>query len=208
MAEPTAPYLDPYHDAAQKHGSDFDVTLWASERTQRLRFKVFAEMVYLQGKRILDAGCSRGDFASYLLEHQIGYDRFIGVDGVPQVIDFANTRNLPRATFHAGDFVRDPKLLSIGQPQVIAISGTLNTMDLPTVLGLLDAAWDAAAQTLIFNFLPDTAGPGAPPQQDPAHRLPTMRLIDWALKKTWDVRYRQDYMPHGHDATIAMGKHG
>lgn len=205
---PSSSYLDPYRDAAQKHGSGFDVTLWASERTQRVRFKVFAEMVYLQGKRILDAGCSRGDFASYLLECEIGYDAFIGVDGLPEVIDFANTRKLPRATFHAGDFVQDPKLLSTGKPQVIAISGTLNTMDLPTATGLLDAAWAAASQTLVFNFLSDTCGRDAPPQAYPAHRLPTMQLLEWAFKKTWDVRFRQDYMTAGHDATIAMFKHG
>ncbi len=202
-----SPYLEPYREAQRRHGSDFDVTLWANQRTQRRRFEVFAEMVYLPGKRILDAGCSRGDFAAYLLECGIEYEAFIGVDGLPQVIDFANQRQFPRATFHAGDFVHDPELLKIGDPQVIAISGTLNTMDMPTVIGLLDAAWAATSQTLIFNFLSDTAGPAAPPQEYPAHRLPTMTLIDWAMKQTWDLRFSQHYMPHGHDATIALGKH-
>ena len=30
-------YLDPYREAHDDHGSDFRVTLWANERSQRLR---------------------------------------------------------------------------------------------------------------------------------------------------------------------------
>jgi len=206
MARPD-PYLEPYREAQRTHGTGFDVTLWGSQRTQRARFEVFTEMVFLPGKRILDAGCSRGDFAAYLVERQIAYDQFVGIDGLPQGVDFANQRTLPRAEFHAGDFVQRAELLRLGDPQVVVISGTLNTMDMPTVVGLLDSAWAAAGQTLVFNFLSDTCGDQAPPQQYPAHRLPTMTLLDWGFKQTWDVRFRQDYLPGGHDATIAMFKH-
>jgi len=200
------PYLEPYRQAQRTHGTGFDVTLWGSQRTQRARFEVFAEMVFMPGKRILDAGCSRGDFAAFLLERDIAYDRFIGIDGLPEVVAYANQQGFREAEFHAGDFVQHADLLRIGEPQVIAISGTLNTMDMPTVVGLLDNAWAAAGQTLVFNFLSDTCGPAAPPQEYPAHRLPTMTLLDWAFKQTWDVRFRQDYLPGGHDATIAMFK--
>jgi len=118
-------YLSPYHQAHDDHGSDFKVTLWASERSQRLRFRVMTEMVFMLGKRVLDAGCSRGDFAAYLLRKDIAYESFVGVDGVEPVIDFANSRGLAGARFVAGDFVSDPSLLAIDRPQVIAISGTL-----------------------------------------------------------------------------------
>ena len=36
--------------------------------------------------------------------------------------------------------------------------------------------------------------------------LDTLRLIKWAAQQTGHVAYRQDYLPHGHDATIMMGK--
>ncbi len=200
-------YLEPYREAQRAHGHSFDVTLWGSPHTQRKRFEVFTEMVFLPGKRILDAGCSRGDFAAYLLERGVMYEHFVGVDGLPEVVAYANGRKLERADFHAGDFVRDTALLRLGDPQVVAISGTLNTMDVNTVLKLLDHAWDAAGQSLVFNFLSDTCGDTAPPQEYPAHRLPTLVLLDWAFDQAWDVRFRQDYMPGGHDATIAMTKH-
>ena len=197
-------YLGPYVEAAREHGSGVKVTLWANERTQRLRFKVFSEMVYFPGKRVLDAGCSRGDFAAYLLERGLGYERFVGVDGVPEVVEFANGRGLAGAEFHAGDFVSDPGLLAIGDPQVVAISGTLNTMEDATVLRVLEHAWSAAGEALIFNFLSDQVSPKAAPQKPPARRLPTLKLLGWAFEQTSQVVLRQDYFPHGHDATILM----
>ena len=197
-------YLGPYIEAHRTFGSDVKVTLWANEKTQRLRFRVFSEMVFLAGKRVLDAGCSRGDFAAYLLEQEIVYERFVGVDGLPEVVDYANSRPLPGAEFHAGDLIADPSLLSVGDPQVIAISGTMNTMEEDTARRLLQSAWDAASETLIFNFLSDTVCPKAPKQEPPARRLPTLRLLEWAFSQTPVVVFRQDYFPHGHDATILM----
>lgn len=203
---PSDNYLSPYMQAQLDHGSDFGVTLWANERSQRLRFRVMTEMVFMTGKRVLDAGCSRGDFAAYLQEKGFEYESFTGVDGVEQVIDFASGRGLPRSRFVAGDFVTDASLLSIDRPQVVAISGTLNTMDEAMAVELLESAWASAEQTLIFNFLSDRASSEAPKQTDPACRLPTLRLFDWALSQTPSVRLRQDYFRFGHDATILMHK--
>ncbi|MFW6059682.1 MAG: class I SAM-dependent methyltransferase [Phycisphaeraceae bacterium] len=206
MPPPSDSYLHPYREAADSHGHGFRVTLWASPKSQRRRFEVFAQMAPLVGKRILDAGCSRGDFAAYLAEHDIRYARFIGIDGLESVITYANQRNLPDAEFHAGDFVSDPSLLRLGDPQAIVISGTLNTMNNRTVRRTLEAAWDAAGEMLLFNFLSNRTGPDAPPQGKPARRLDTMWLLDWALSRTWAVQFRQDYFDQGHDATILMRK--
>lgn len=206
MTSADSQYLQPYREAHDDHGSDFGVTLWANERSQRLRFRVMTEMVFMLGKRVLDAGCSRGDFAAYMLGKGIAYETFVGIDAVEPVIDFADGRGLARSRFVAGDFVSDPSYLSLDRPQVIAISGTLNTMDDAIAIGLLDQAWDATSETLVFNFLSDRAGDQAPKQTDPARRLPTLTLLDWALQQTPSVHMRQDYFRHGHDATIAMRK--
>ncbi len=199
-------YIQPYREALVDHGSDFKVTLWANERSQRLRFRVMTEMVFMTGKRVLDAGCSRGDFAAYLDEKGFAYESFVGIDGIADVIDFASARGLPRSRFLAGDFVADSGLLGTDSPQVIALSGSLNTMPDEMVFAVLDRAWEAAEQTLIFNFLSDRAGGGAPKQTAPARRLPTLGLLGWALSKTSQIKFRQDYFRNGHDATIAMHK--
>lgn len=204
---PDADYLKPYRKAQAAYGVDFDVTLWASETTQRKRFEVFRDMLFLRGKTLLDAGCSRADFAAFLLEHGVEYGKYVGVDGIEEVLAYARDRKLPRAEYYHGDLVTGPALLTIGPPEVTVISGTLNTMKLGAATKLLDKAWAGCTQTLAFNFLSDRCDPRAPRQAYPARRLPAMKLFDWALRKTWDVRYRQDYFPMGHDATIVMHKH-
>ena len=200
------PYLSPYRDAAAAHGSDFGVTLWASPKSQRVRFDVLMQMIDFTGKRLLDAGCSRGDFATHLIQHGVRYERYIGIDGLEGVIDYAQQRGLPDAEFHVADMVNQPEALRRGEPQIVVISGTLNTMSNRAVRRALDAAWDAADEALIFNFLSNRTGRYAPPQGKPARRLDTLWLMDWALSKTWSVEFRQDYFDQGHDATILMRK--
>ncbi len=199
-------YLQPYRDAQDAHGPSFNVTMWATPQTQTRRFAVFAEMLFLPGKRLLDAGCSRGDLAAYLRQHEVVYGHYHGVDGLPDVIDYARQRGLPDATFAAGDFVHQPALLAETDPQITLISGTLNTMDDATAFEVLEHAWAGCREALAFNFLSDRCGPLATPQDYPARRLPTMRLLDWAFNRTHDVAFRQDYFPHGHDATVVMRK--
>ncbi len=199
-------YLEPYREATAYYGTDFEVTLWASRRTQVRRFEVFTEMMELSGKRLLDAGSSRGDLVAFLAERGVSYGSYVGLDGVEQVIAFARTRELPRTEFHCGDFLQDTSLLRIGDPQVVCISGTLNTMTERQVLSLLDAAWTATSDALLFNFLSDLALPEAPPQIGPSVRHRTSRLMRWATGLTGHVHYRQDYLRLGHDATILMRK--
>lgn len=200
-------YLTPYRESAAKHGTEhFNVTLWASPDSQRRRFQAFAEMCFLAGKRVLDAGCSRGDFAAFLLENEVPFERFIGVDGVCEVIDYAESRGLPRCEFHCGDFLADPSLLRVGDPQIICISGTLNTMTDAQIDSFLSAAWDATGEALLFNFLSDRAGRGAPIQMKPARRTDTLHWLSWALSHSCLVSFTQDYFPAGHDATILMRK--
>jgi len=199
-------YLDPYRDSSLRHGSDFPVTLWASRRSQQLRFEVFNEMCYLSGKRILDAGCSRGDLAAFLIERGTEFASYVGVDGLANVIDYAKKRRLDRCEFHRGDFVIDTSLLGLGEPQVILLSGSLNTMTDIQVFSVLEAAWEQAVETVMFNFLSDRCGPAAPAQDSFARRLDTVHMIEWALSKCSSVVFRQDYFPAGHDATILMRK--
>jgi SAM-dependent methyltransferase len=201
-------YLDAYRDAQDDFGNDFGVTLWANTRSQERRFKVFTQMCYLHGKRILDAGCSRGDLADYLIRQGVEYESYVGIDGLPEVIDYANRRGLPRAKFHAGDFVADPSLLAIGSPQVVTFSGTLNTMDDGTAMKLLDAAWDACSETLLFNFLSTRSSTDRREELGPARRLDPLKYLDWAMQRTGAVQLRQDYFKRGHDATIKMSRLG
>jgi SAM-dependent methyltransferase len=202
-------YLDPYRRAQARHGAQFPVTLWASPRSQARRFEVFTRLCQMKGKRVLDIGCSRGDLAAYLVGRGIGFASYTGVDALPEVVAYARGRGLERCTFQCGDVLREPELLALGQPEVICISGTLNTMKKNAqVYAVLTAAWAATGQALLFNFLSDRVGPEAAPQVGAVRRFDTLRLLDWALKRASQVAFRQDYFRHGHDATILMRKTG
>lgn len=202
----TPSYLQPYRDSHAKHGPAFEVTLWASPRTQELRFRVFTEMYFITGKRILDAGCARGDLAEYLLRQGIEYGHYTGIDALEPVIEFAQGRGLARAEFVVGDFLAQPQLMRRCKPQVVMISGALNTMDDDTVFTALDHCWKATSQAFLFNFLSSRCGSKAPKQEPPVRRLDPLTMLDWALQRTSSVALRQDYFPHGHDATILMHK--
>ncbi len=199
-------YLQPYRDAAREHGAGFGVTLWASRGSQLQRFAQFTRMLDFTGRRVLDLGCSRGDLAAYLTEHGHAYASYLGVDAVPDVLHHARGRALPRTRFREADPLRDPGVLRDADADVIVISGTLNTMDFATARRLLIDAWQATADVLLFNFLPDTASADAPPQAHPARRLPTLDMLNWAFSQTWHVQYSQDYFQDGHDGTVLMHK--
>jgi SAM-dependent methyltransferase len=202
-------YLDPYRRSHARHGVEFPVTMWASPRSQARRFEVFSRLCKIEGKRVLDIGCSRGDLADYLIRRGIGFASYTGVDALAEVIDFARSRGLERCSFQCGDVLREPGLLALGQPQVTCISGTLNTMKSDAqVYAVLTAAWAATGDALIFNFLSDRAAPSAAEQHGDVRRFDTTRLVDWALSRTSQMAFRQDYFRHGHDATILMRKSG
>ncbi len=199
-------YLSPYLDAIETYGSNFHVTLWAHRESQQRRFAAMADAVDMADLRVLDIGCSRGDFAAYLGEHDITYRHYVGIDPLDAVIAYAQGRGLREATFVTGDVLTDAAIVQAAKPDVVAVSGTLNTMDFDTAIALLEPAWNAATTALAFNFLSDRPGPDAVLAQHPAKRLPTMGLLDWALTRTWNVVLRQDYFKDGHDAMIVMRK--
>ncbi|MEO0588162.1 MAG: hypothetical protein AAF078_11025 [Planctomycetota bacterium] len=202
-------YLEPYRRAAAQRGAGFEATLWHSREGQRLRFAVMAEMVGgLSGRRVLDAGCGPADFAAWMLDHGQDYAAYRGVDGVAEVVEHARGRGLARADFVAGDFVADGSLLGGWGAEVVTLSGTLNTMSDAMAIEVLESAWAAAGRALVFNFLSDTCEPARRVVGEPARRLPTVRLLGWAMERTPVVRFRQDYFAGGHDATIAMMRPG
>ncbi|TVQ59270.1 MAG: methyltransferase domain-containing protein [Phycisphaerales bacterium] len=204
----SAAYLAPYRDALERHGPTFEATLWRNEDFQRARFAVLCETIDLTGRIVLDAGCGRADFARYLLEHEVQYGRYIGVDAMPELMDAGKALGAPECEFHVRDFVADPDAFTpvARPPDVVVFSGSLNTLKLDDSMRVLDRAWDACTEALLFNFLSSRCPQAAhTAPDDPAQRYDPLGLLNWALARTPSVLFRQDYL-QGHDATIAMWK--
>jgi SAM-dependent methyltransferase len=198
-------FLRPYREAVARHGPGFEATLWGTPEAQQIRFDVMIELAGLDGCVVMDVGCGRGDFAARLLEQGVAFSHFIGLDALPEVIAAAQERSLDRCTFRVADAL-EPLALAAGDatPDYVCISGTLNTMDDDSARGLVTAAFDVAAQGIVFNFLSDRPHPRwAGRDLTPARRFDTVAWIAWALGLSSRVGFTQDYLD-GHDATIIV----
>lgn len=180
--------------------------LWKSRATQTVRFDVLLSMVKLTGMCILDAGCGLGDLSSHLNHVGVEFRQYVGVDGLPRMVEKAIARNLPRSEFLAVDFVTDPAVFKMKRPDVVFFSGSLNTLDEENARRIVYDAFDAATSAVVFNFLSDRCSEAMKKTDTgPANRFNTIGWIDWALSLSTNVMVRQDYLA-GHDATIAIFK--
>ena len=189
----------PYLQAVRQHGSDFAALLWASPRTQRLRFNAIARILDLQARSVLDAGCGRADLMGYLLEKDIHPADYIGLEAVESLAAAAEAREYPNSRIVRGDFVQDPARLFVGA-DVIVFSGSLNTMDTNAFYTSLQRAYDAAGEAVVFNFLcsPSLAG-----KDYLVWRRPE-QVLDFCRRTADRVGVLDDYLPG--DCSIAMIK--
>ncbi len=210
---PGPEYLRPYQEAVDRLGPGFEALLWNAPETQRRRFRAINTMVKLAGRVVADMGCGRADLAAYLRERGVAYARYVGIEGVAGLLEASRARatseSLPGCEFLAIDFVADESafetLVRNHGVEVIAFSGSLNTLRQKDAQRVLDRAWDAVSRVpggvLVFNFLSDRHESKG--ETGPAHRFKTDKMIARALDKTPMIRVRTDYLS-GHDATIAM----
>ena len=192
-------YLQPYLEAAREHGAGFGALLWASVRSQRARFAAICRAQDLTDKSVLDAGCGRADLMAYLSERGRTPADYIGLEAVPALADAADARKLPRTRILRGDFVRDPRRLFVGA-DVIIFSGSLNTIDDDAFYTVLRRAWDAAGETVVFNFLSSNLLAG----KDYLVWRPIEEVNQFVGRLSSDITVLADYMDG--DCTIAIRK--
>ncbi len=200
-------YLKPYQEMVRKVGPRFEALLWTREETQAARFNAIAELCDLTGRVVVDAGCGRADFAVWMRQAEIHYGAYIGVEAIPELADVARERAGDAGSVVAGDFVATPDLFRTIQPvpEVICFSGSLNTLTNEHVLAVLERAWDACTEALVFNFLSDQNHGAGAENLGPARRFDTLAMVRWAFERTPLVVVDQTYL-RGNDATIAMRK--
>jgi len=203
-----ADYLEPYREAVRRFGAGFEATLWGTEQTQQARFDVMIDLAGFESCVVLDAGCGRGDFAARLHERRVSYARYVGVDALEAMVQAATARGLKQCEFICADFVAEPAVLARAGADYACISGALNTMEPEMARRVVKAAFEAAAQGVVFNFLSDRPHAKWGEQNlGSAHRFDTLDWIDWSLGLSSRVSFTQDYLD-GHDATILIRHDG
>lgn len=199
-----AKHLDPYHDALQRYGASFETTLWRSREAQVTRFDVMIDMVDFAGTRILDAGCGLGDFAGRLLERNINFKHYLGLDALPEMVTAAARRNLARSDFRTCDFATELSIFEEVEHDWSVFSGSLNTMTEDHARTVIAHAFKHARRGVVFNFLSNKPAPKWQGKDlGPASRFNTAAWLTWALEQTHAVAFDQRYL-EGHDATVVM----
>ncbi len=199
-AEPP-PYLKPYLTAAERYGAGFGTLLWASPKTQAVRFDALvraATGAALRGRRVLDVGCGRADLLDHLRRRRVVPGAYLGIEAVADLADAAGRKG--DAAIVRGDFVREPQLMREAAADVVLISGSLNTMDAGSFYRCVAAAFDAAGDVLAFNFLASPALAASPHLT--WHRPADVRAFAATLSDR--VAFWDDYLAG--DATVSLRK--
>lgn len=192
-------YLEPYERAARRHGAGFGSLLWASAQTQGVRFEAMRRLVDFHGKRVLDVGCGRADLLDYLITKKVRVASYAGIEGVAALAEAARAKRHSECEIITADFLAEPERLKVGA-QVVVISGSLNTLDSAGFYATLRRAYEAAAETLVFNFLSSDRLAGADYLR--WHRAD--EVMGFARTLSDRVRKLEDYLPG--DCTVVMGK--
>ena len=202
---PTPPYLQPYQEAVDEYGGVFEATLWRSKEGQALRFDAFTREIDFSNTTILDVGCGIGDFAAYLLEQNISFKSFVGIDAMQEMITTAKARNLTNSTFEVADVLKDQR--SISGFDWAVFSGTLNAMKQSDALNLVSHTFNTCNMGVAFNFLSNQSWrDSANDDLRPASRFDTLEILKTSFSLTPLVTFTQTYLD-GHDGTIVLRKH-
>jgi SAM-dependent methyltransferase len=203
-------YLGPYLRAVASHGPGFPALLFSSRELQRRRFAVLTSAIALGGRRVADLGSGHGDLLAWFDEHQIRCAAYVGVEAVAAFDSIARGRSVAReaVAFLRHDFVAEPELFEqlVHEHAIdtMLFCGSLNTLDEPLALAVLERAWTALVRpgaVLAFNFLAGGGDWQRPPTNLP--RRDSARWVAWALERTPQVLFCQHYLG-AHDATLIL----
>jgi SAM-dependent methyltransferase len=192
-------YLEPYLEAARRHGAGFGALLWATPATQAARFDAICRMVDLSGRSVLDVGCGRADFFDHLNARRIKVARYVGLEAVPALVDAARAKTRANYEIIEADFLAEPQRLCMGA-QLIVMSGSLNTLGATEFYSTLRRAYEAAAETLVLNFLCSTKLAGA----SYLRWRPVDEVVRFAETLSRRILRLEDYLPG--DCTLAIEK--
>ncbi|MFA8342132.1 MAG: class I SAM-dependent methyltransferase [Rhodothermaceae bacterium] len=98
-------YLE-YHNKRFEFYKDNVKSLWGSEYSQQVRFKVFAKHFDLRNANILDVGCGFGDLFGFLKANNINFSNYSGFDINENHLGVAQ-KKYPAANFQLVDLLKD-----------------------------------------------------------------------------------------------------
>lgn len=156
-----APYLAPYHRAACRYGGEFGSLCWTSLYEQTARFEAMIQVYDFSGKCVVDAGCGRADFYDFLVARGIMPSYYVGIEAIGPLVEHARLKSGQILEIIQADFLLSGFSTDI-RADVIAFSGSLNTLKVRSLMRALHSALNAARHAVVFNFLCSPEMAGAP----------------------------------------------
>jgi len=187
-----------YEGLIDEHGYHPRACDYGRSQSQKIKFKVLAQVMPLTGKRVLDVGCGFADFANYLkyLYKEVIYE---GIDVTPRMIEEAR-RLHPNISLAVVDILTED--ISKNHELVTAngIFYRLGEEAERYMQNLVKKMFHLSSSAVAFNSL-STWAPTKVPGEFYADPL---RTVQFCRQLTPWVVLRHDYMPH--DFTIYMYK--
>lgn len=191
---------DHFNDLAARWGDDVRASDWSSEQSQTLRFAALMDLGDFEGSHVLDIGCGRGDFLSFLSARGISVS-YTGLDLAEEVVQIARERH-PLADFRVGDVLTT----DLPQADYVVASGIhyLDTGDNETrVRAVLTRLWDLAERGMGSNML-SRDRPVAIDLAPHTYAYAPDAIEAYARQLTPHVRLVRDYLPH--DFTVLLSR--
>ncbi|WP_249262323.1 class I SAM-dependent methyltransferase [Leptospira alexanderi] len=194
--------IERYSKRLDQLGHDVRTLGWGSLEQQRHRFmQTLCYKNFSNDKSILDIGCGFGDYLAYLIEKNVPFKNYKGIDINPDLIDQC-IKIWEGRDFHAS--FRVENIAEGGQRKSIAdigiMLGLLNLNHYGKIdnynysFNLIRNAFSLVSETLIVDFLSSKLTPQYPKEEFVFYHDPSA-ILEFALSLTSNVVLKHDYAP-------------
>ncbi|MDH5368437.1 MAG: methyltransferase domain-containing protein [Gammaproteobacteria bacterium] len=190
-------YSARYHEL----GYDIKTLGWGSEDQQSYRFlQTLNTGLDFKGKRILDIGCGFGDYADFLVNKEIEFSSYYGVDINPDLINEANVRHKenPEYEFRVLNLTDSNNIEPIADVGIMLgllnlnLQGEMDNYEYS--FNMINNALSLVKEALIVDFISIRKDANYPEEDFIFYHDPA-RVMEFAFGITDNVLVKHDYLP-------------
>ncbi|MCX6022791.1 MAG: class I SAM-dependent methyltransferase, partial [Chloroflexi bacterium] len=192
-----------YERSLKRYGTGAQALRWNTERSQRTRFEVLAEVGPWEGASVADIGCGLGDLFGFLRARGLDIN-YAGYDITPAMIDAARRKYPdPAARFELREILSQGMG---GEFDYVVASGTFNirvSNHDQFFRRMIAAMYAGCRRAVAFNVLqpaPYSDWKGG----DMYYEIPAEEVVEYCRTLCPRVRLREGYLPW--DTTVYLYK--
>lgn len=136
-----------YSAAIHKHGETPKGVHWNSKHSQEKRFEVLTSFIQDENFSVVDAGCGFGDLYFYMLDKEVDFSSYVGLDLSPSMVKIAKEKTL--CEVYEKDICRD----RLPQADYYLCSGAMNILSRFDTFLFIRNCYEASTKGFVFNLL-------------------------------------------------------